>query len=569
MQDTLNSLEDFARNYMDNILIAPYTENKHLDHIRQVFKQFHEFKMKLKLTQCDFGQSKIQFLGHIINHEGIRTLPEKTEEISKIKAPRNADEVCAFLGLLNYYRQFIPAFSDLMHPIQKLLKKNVKFEWTEEYDKAFKTAKETLMRDPILYHPDPNTPWIIQTDTSKTVFAGMLLQPHTHKGIKQEVPVTFIPYNFISTQEAWSATECEFYAIYVAMFKLNYMIKGGRVTIRTDHKPRTAKPQIAAAIDKFRHWTSDILAGDPHPTIQYKKGSLNLIADSLSRLRMGEHYNHDIPLHNTEPIILKKKAEINMVTTHAKSAEQEQFTLKLPGLQIKVWDIFKTSDKCQLITNAEKVLDTLEPVKLRELQNQDQPIINLKKSRKQSVIADKDNVLRMKIDHKLDILEAILLPKVLRPCIITSTHEFCRHQGRYHYYNKIRATYFWSGMENNICQAISNCKICKMESPNLGKYMNLHLEIGTAPMHFLAMDTIEVRHTDSAYKYAFTLIDMLTNYVFVIPVKDICGKTLVHKYIYKVYLPFSRMEKFLSDNGTSFINEFWRNLAKVLSFTHF
>ena len=65
--------------------------------------------------------------------------------------------------------------------------------------------------------------------------------------------------------------------------------------------------------------------------------------------------------------------------------------------------------------------------------------------------------------------------------------------------------------------------------------MNLHLEIHTVPMHFLAMDTIEIRDADSAYKYAFTLIDMLTNYVFVIPVKDICGKTLVHEYTYIKY----------------------------------
>ena len=160
--------------------------------------------------------------------------------------------------------------------------------------------------------------------------------------------------------------------------------------------------------------------------------------------------------------------------------------------------------------NAEKVLDSLDPAKLRELQDRDQFIINLKNSRKQSVIADNDNVLRMKVDHKGDMLETILLPKVLRPWIITSTHEFCRHQGRYHCY-KIRTAYFWNGMKNNICQAISNCKIYKMESPNLGKYMNLHLEIGTAPMHFLAMDTIKIRDADSAYKYAFTLIDMLTN----------------------------------------------------------
>ena len=318
-----------------------------------------------------------------------------------------------------------------MHPIQKLLKKNVKFEWTEECNKAFKTAKEMLMRDPILYHPDPNTPWIIETDASNTAFTGVLLQPHTHDGIKQEVPVTFISYNFTGTQQAWSATEHELYAIYIAIHKLSYMIKGGRVKIRTDHKPLleivagTAKSQNTAAADKFCHWTSDILAGDPHPTIQYKKGSLNIIADSLLRLRMGEHYNYHVPLHNTEPIILKKKAEINKVTTRAKSAEQDQLTPKLPDLQIKVWDIFKALDKCQLITNVEKVFDELEPAKLRELQNQDQSIINLKNSRKQSLTADKDNVLRMKVDYKGDILEAILLPKLLRPWIIASTHEFC------------------------------------------------------------------------------------------------------------------------------------------------
>ena len=98
-------------------------------------------------------------------------------------------------------------------------------------------------------------------------------------------------------------------------------MKGGRVTIRTDHKPLleivagTAKSQNSAALDKFRHWTSDILTGDPHPTMQYKKGSLNLIVDSLSRLRTGDHYKYDAPLHNDEPLVLKEKAQINIVTT--------------------------------------------------------------------------------------------------------------------------------------------------------------------------------------------------------------------------------------------------------------
>ena len=97
----------------------------------------------------------------------------------------------------------------------------MKYEWSEECDKAYRTARETLMMDPILFHPDPNTPWIIETDASKTAFAEILLQPHLHDGIKQEVPVTFIYYNFTGTQQAWSATERELYAIYVTIQNLS------------------------------------------------------------------------------------------------------------------------------------------------------------------------------------------------------------------------------------------------------------------------------------------------------------------------------------------------------------
>ena len=174
----------------------------------------------------------------------------------------------------------------------------------------------------------------------------------------------------------------------------------------------------------------------------------------------------------------------------------------------------------------------------------DPSITNLQRNRKASIRADKNNILRYAVDIKGKTIQAILLPKVLRPWIIASTHEFSGHQGDQRLYNKIRGTFFWNGMKNNICQAIANCKVCKMESPNLGRYMNLHLEIGTAPMHFLAMDMIEIRNTRSPYQYVFTLIDMLTNYVFAIPVKDISGKTLIHKYIYKVYLPFRWMRNF-------------------------
>ena len=186
------------------------------------------------------------------------------------------DEVEAFLGVLNYYRQFIPAFADLMHPIQKQLKKNVKFNWTAECENAFNLAKKRLSQDPMLYHPDPGKLWIIKTDASKTALAGILLQPHNIGGTTQEVPVTFFSYNLAGTQQSWSATERELYAIYVAVQKLHYLIYGGRITIRMDHKlllnivSGTAKTQNSAATKKLRCSTYDIaLLG---PTIEYKRG---------------------------------------------------------------------------------------------------------------------------------------------------------------------------------------------------------------------------------------------------------------------------------------------------------
>ena len=226
----------------------------------------------------------------------------------------------------------------------------------------------------MLHHPDPGKPWIIETDASKTALTGILLQLHNIGGTTQEVPVTFFSHNLTGTQQSWSATERELYAIYVAVRKLHYLIYGGRITIRMDHKPLvnivsgTAKTQNSAATKKLRHWTYDItLLG---PTIEYKKGSSNIITDSLLRLRTNDYYTYDKPLHNGEPIHLQDKIEIkeiNTVQTRAQTAGQENDTARLLEFQVRVGDIFKVSDERQLIRNTDDILESLNPAKLQEL----------------------------------------------------------------------------------------------------------------------------------------------------------------------------------------------------------
>ena len=355
-----------------------------------------------------------------------------------------------------------------------------------ECENAFKLAKKRLSQDPMLYHPDPKKPWIIETDASKMALAGILLQPHDIDGTTQEVTVTFFSYNLTGMQQSWSTTERELYTIYVAVRKLHYLIYGGYITIRTDHKPLvdimsgTAKTQNSTAAEKLHCWTYDIAGLGP--TIEYKKGSSNIIADSLSRLRTNDYYTYNKPLHNDEPIQLTDKIvikEINIVQTCAQTAGRENDTARLPELKVRVRDILKVSDKRQLIRNADDILKSLDPAKLRELQDNDPSIMNLQRNRKASIRADENNILRYAVDIKGETIQAILLPKVLRPWIIASTHELSSHQGDQRSYNKIRGTFFWNGMKNDICQAITNCRVCKMESPNLGRHMNLHLEIGT------------------------------------------------------------------------------------------
>ena len=96
-----------------------------------------EHKLYGKLSKCAFFQKEIHYLGHIISGEGISVDPEKVNTIREWPIPKNAHEVCSFMGLAGYYRRFVEGFSKIAKPITNLQRKGVKYDWTEECDKAF------------------------------------------------------------------------------------------------------------------------------------------------------------------------------------------------------------------------------------------------------------------------------------------------------------------------------------------------------------------------------------------------------------------------------------------------
>ena len=152
------------------------TYNDHLQHLNVVFKKFQKAGLKIKLSKCQFFKIHLHYLGHKISANGLKSLPEKLEAIKNLAPTRNVDEACHILGLLGYYRSFVPAFANITLPITSLLKKNTPFVWSDKCQKALDYLKEIFCNKPLLQFPDPNKPYILYTDASNNAYSGILCQ---------------------------------------------------------------------------------------------------------------------------------------------------------------------------------------------------------------------------------------------------------------------------------------------------------------------------------------------------------------------------------------------------------
>ena len=170
----------FAFGYLDDILVFSPDMKSHLEHLRLLFEILRVNDLKLKEVKCNFLKRYIQYLGHIVSGESITPLPEKLNSNQKMLPPKTPKEVKQLLGLIGYYRKFVPRFSDLGQPLNALTRKDVEFEWAPICQESFELLKTSLMMDPILTYPDPNLPFVLFTDASKYAWACVLTQEKTY-----------------------------------------------------------------------------------------------------------------------------------------------------------------------------------------------------------------------------------------------------------------------------------------------------------------------------------------------------------------------------------------------------
>uniref|UniRef100_A0A5S6QD83 RNA-directed DNA polymerase n=1 Tax=Trichuris muris TaxID=70415 RepID=A0A5S6QD83_TRIMR len=273
---------DFCFPYVDDILTFSRTPEEHAEHLRALFKRLAEHGILVNARKSMLGQPKIKFLGYEVSAEGTRPLPDRITALKNFARPKTARGLRRFLGVINFYRHFIPSAAKYQAPLHSVIANingNQPVPWTPELDSAFEACKASLSRATLLAHPDPDAPLGLFTDASNTAIGASLQQ---QIGPSWE-PIAFFSKKLTENQSGWPTYYRELLAVYEAVQHFRHILEVHPCTIYTDHKPLTyafqqrrdkLPPVQLNHLSFIAQFTTDI---------QHVKGSANVVADALSR----------------------------------------------------------------------------------------------------------------------------------------------------------------------------------------------------------------------------------------------------------------------------------------------
>ncbi len=202
-------------------------------------------------------EREVEYLGHKIDSEGIHHATDgKLEAITQAPAPKNVQGLRSFLGLLNYYRKFIPNLASLIHPLNDLLRKDKKWDWSKQCAESFRAAKEKLVSPNLLVHYDPNLPLKLAGDASAYGVGAVIshIMPDN-----TERPIAYASHTLTSSERNYAQVEKEALSLIFGVKYFHNYLYGRQFVLVTDHKPlvsilgpKKGFPVMAAA--RLQRW---------------------------------------------------------------------------------------------------------------------------------------------------------------------------------------------------------------------------------------------------------------------------------------------------------------------------
>jgi hypothetical protein len=274
-------IDDFCIVYLDDILIYSQTREEHTSHILQVLDRLEQSHLFVKQSKCVFYQDRVDFLGFIIDREGISMDPDRVKAVQEWPTPESVHDIQVFLGFANFYRRFISGYSRIASPITDLLKKTcTPFSWTEQADAAFELLKTAFSSAPILVHWNPNRPTRVETDASNKAISGILSQQVDSRWR----PIAYWSRKLSDAELRWATGQKELLAIIESLEHWSHYLEGTdrKFVVLTDHQ--ALKGVVAAPARDLRgrlaRWVYRLAAFDFD--IEHRPGKTNP-ADPLSR----------------------------------------------------------------------------------------------------------------------------------------------------------------------------------------------------------------------------------------------------------------------------------------------
>ncbi|GKB06655.1 putative reverse transcriptase domain-containing protein [Tanacetum coccineum] len=266
-------LDKFVIVFIDDILIYSKTKEEHDAHRKLILGLLKKEELYAKFSKCDFWLSKVQFLRHVIDSEGIHIDPTKIESIKDWESPKTLTEIRQFLSLAGYYRRFIKGLPKIAKPMTKLTQKSVKFNWGEKEETAFQTLKQKLCSAPILALPEGSENFVVYCDASHKGLGAVLMQ--------KEKVIAYASRQLKIHEKNYTTHDLELGAVVFALKMWRHYLYGTKCVVFTDHK-RLQHILDQKELNIRQHRWLELLS-DYNCELRNHLGKANVVADALSQ----------------------------------------------------------------------------------------------------------------------------------------------------------------------------------------------------------------------------------------------------------------------------------------------
>ena len=281
--------------FLDDILVSGRDEDELVSRLEQVLQRFQDSGLRVRPDKCRFMVPRIEYLGHVIDKDGIRTTEAKVRAITQSPTPTNVSELKSFLGIVNYYSRFIPDRAQTLYPLFDLLKKDVRWSWDKKQQRAFEECKRLLTSHQLLVHFDPELPLVLTCDASARGIGAVL--SHTFPD-GSERPIGYASRTLQTAEVKYSQIERESLAIVFGVTAFRDYLYGAKFVLVTDHKPliklfgeNSCMPEMTSA--RIKRWALKL--SQYNYSIRFKSTHDIGHADGLSRMRQPLAQRHVPP----------------------------------------------------------------------------------------------------------------------------------------------------------------------------------------------------------------------------------------------------------------------------------